>query len=85
MTAIIITNASAKEIAALASAVQERQQQKIVIKGDAGAKTPERAKLASTIRGVLLEVAEQSQSQQPEATERIQNQDAASHSEGTAP
>ena len=83
MTAIIITNASAKEIAALASAVQERQQQKIVIKGDAGAKTPERAKLASTIRGVLLEVAEQSQ--QPEATERIQNQDAASHSEGTAP
>ena len=55
MTAIIITNVSAKEIAALALAVQEQQQQKIAIKEDVETKTPEtRTELANAIRNVLL-------------------------------
>lgn len=82
----IAIKGEAKEIAALVLAVQERQRQKIVIKEDTGAKMPEEcATLASAIRGVLLEAAEQSQSQQPEATERIQNQDVESRSDVTVP
>lgn len=63
MTAIIITNVSAKEIAALALAVQEQQQQKIAIKEDVETKTPEtRTELANAIRNVLLdEASEQTQ------------------------
>lgn len=56
-------DASAKEIAALALAVQEQQQQKIMIREDAGAKTPEeRTELANAIRDVLLdEISKQTQ------------------------
>lgn len=52
----VILRGNPEEVAALALAVQGRQQQKVAIKGDTGIKAPEaRAELASTIRAGLLD------------------------------
>ena len=86
MNAIIVTGASAKEIAALVLAVQERRDLVYSI-GPPGKISPEeKTNLADTIRSVLSDTSSaQSQSPQSEPKEHIPNQGEAPHPQEPLP